>query len=297
IITLAFFHKLYENHSYGKFISGNKSSLEKINRDLILSHYKKYFIPNEAIVVIYGDFEEDEMLSTIKENLGKWKKGEQIKFADSEQNLIKGKNLIIIDKPDVTQTQIRFGNKGIKVNDKDYFALQVANTIFGVGFTSRLMEEIRVKRSLSYGASSSFSSFKEGGSYVISTFTKNSSVKEVFDVIFDQLKKYREIGPTDKEIEKAKNYIIGDFARDLQSPESLTSQIAELYFYNKDKMFLTNYVQNIRKVSKNEILKVINKYFLVDDLLMMIVTNNNEVNPQLIEYKNTQVINYQKIMD
>ncbi|MBU2445423.1 MAG: insulinase family protein [Bacteroidetes bacterium] len=297
IISAAFLKEIFEGHPYGKVLKGRKRSLLNIDQNTIKWHYKKYFVPNNSLLVLFGDFDKTEMLGQLKNAFADWKKGDELKFESKEQKYFSGRQLIIIDKPDVTQTQIRFGNKGMKVNDKDHYAVQVANTVFGTGFTSRLVEEIRVKRSLSYGASSSFAAYQDGGTYSISTFTKNSTVKEVFDVLFTELKKYREKGPTDKEILKSKNYLIGDFARDLQSPEMLTMYMADMIFYKRGENYLADWVNNIRNVTRREIEKVIQKYFLMDDLLMMIVTNSSEVKPQVESYGKIKEVNYLSVWE
>ncbi|MBM4176362.1 MAG: insulinase family protein [Ignavibacteria bacterium] len=297
IISTAFSLEIFEGHMYGKVLKGRKKSLLNIDQNAVKWHYKKYFAPNNSLLVVFGDFNKTEMFEMLKNAFAQWKKGEELKFESKEQEFFSGKQLVIIDKPDVTQTQIRFGNKGMKVNDRDYYAVQVANTVFGSGFTSRLVEEIRVKRSLSYGASSSFASYQDGGTYLISTFTKNSTVKEVFDVLFNELKKYRDKGPSEKEILKAKNYLIGDFARDLQSPEMLTRYIADMVFYNRGENYLAEWVNNIRKASRIDIEKAIQKYFLMDDLLMMIVTNSSEVKPQVKTFGKVKEINYLSVLE
>lgn len=297
IISAAFPQEIFEGHPYGKVLKGRKRSLLNIDQNTIKWHYKKYFAPNNSLLVLFGDFDKAEILEILKNAFADWKKGEELKFESKEQKYFSGRALVIIDKPDVTQTQIRFGNKGMKVNDKDHYAVQVANTVFGSGFTSRLVEEIRVKRSLSYGASSSFAAYQDGGTYLISTFTKNSTVKEVFDVLFTELKKYREKGPTDKEILKAKNYLIGDFARDLQSPEMLTMYIADMVFYKRGDSYLADWVNNIRNVTRSEIENVIQKYFLMDDLLMMIVTNSSEVKPQVESFGKIREVNHLSILE
>jgi zinc protease len=297
IISAAFSREMFEGHPYGKVLKGRKRSLLNIDQNMIKWHYKKYFAPNNSLLVVLGDFDKAKMLETLKNAFADWKKGAELKLEPQEQKYFSGKQLVIIDKPDVTQTQIRLGNKGMMVNNKDYYSVQVANTVFGSGFTSRLVEEIRVKRSLSYGASSSFSSYQDGGTYLISTFTKNSTVKEVFDVLFTELKKYRDKGPTEKEILKAKNYLIGDFARDLQSPEMLTMYISDMIFYKRGENYLAEWVNNIRAITRSDIEKAIQKYFLMEDLLMMIVTNSGEVKPQVESYGKIKEINYLSVLE
>ena len=97
---------------------------------------------------------------------------------------------------------------------------------------------------------------KNGGSFLISTFTKNETVKEVVEVILTEIKKYREIGPTSEEITKAKNYLIGDMARDLQTPDALASNLCEIEIFNLPKDYLEKYFDNLRNVNEVDVKKL-----------------------------------------
>lgn len=116
----------------------------------------------------------------------------------------KGRKLLIVEKPDVSQTQIRIGNVSVPRSNPDYFPITVANTILGGGFSSRLVNEIRVNQGLTYNVSSRFNMFKETGTYLISTFTKNQTTRKTIDVALAEVKKFREKGASKEELEEPK---------------------------------------------------------------------------------------------
>ena len=216
------------------------------------------------------------MLEKVKQVFSGWQKGTPRTAPPSIPTQLKGRKVVVVSKPDVTQTQIRIGNVGIDVKNPDWFAVQVANSILGNGFTSRLVEEIRVKRSLSYGARSAFPAYERGGMYLISTFTKNPTTRETIDVALEEVRKYREKGATKEELLKAQNYLAGDFARDLQAPENLASNLSEMIFYGFPNDHLETYVQRLKSVTLDDIKRVVQRYFLLDDIIIMVVTNPKE---------------------
>jgi len=133
------------------------------------------------------------------------------------------------------------------------------------------VDELRVKRSLTYGVSSGFPSSLAGGTFVISTFTKNETLTEMLDALVEQLRLFRKDGPTKEEIEKAKNYLAGSYARGLQSPGTLASRLTDVELYHFPDDYLETYIEKIRSVESADIRRVITDHFMIDDLLFVIV--------------------------
>jgi predicted Zn-dependent peptidase len=271
IASLVFNKSVYGLHPYGRQTLGTRRSLAEITRDDLVAFHEKVFVPDNAILVAVGDFQSATMLQRIQETFGAWPRGVRPQWNISSSPGVSGRKVTVVDKPDATQTQIRVGNVGIDIRNPDRFALEVASTVFGGGFTSRLVEEIRVKRSLTYGAWCGFPMNLYGGSYVIGTFTKNETLAETIDVILAELSKLRERGVTKEELQKAQNYLAGDFARGLQTPEALASQISDIELYGFPGDYLETYIQNIRNVQLAEVSTVIKKYFRFDDLVFVLV--------------------------
>ena len=284
IASMVFNKNVYAGHPYGRQGSGTRRSLESISRDDLMEFYHRFFVPNNAVLAVVGDFKQAEMMQKVRTAFGSWQRGELAKAHPAIPSAASGRKVVLVNKPDATQTQIRIGNTGADMKNPDRFALEVAGTIFGGGFTSRLVEEVRVKRSLTYGAWCGFPASLFGGSYVIGTFTKNETVKETIDVVLAELKKLREKGVTKDELQKAENYIAGDFARGLQTPEALASQITDVEIYRFPRNYLATYIQNIRNVQLEDVKRVIGKYFLLDDLVFVLVGPEGTVHSAVESY-------------
>jgi len=282
MVTSIYFNKVvYGSHPYGRQSFGTVASLKKITRDDIEKFYKETFLANTSILAVVGDFDAKEMLAKVKSIFSGWVKKTPKAVKIEKPVAFKGRKVFILNKSDATQTQVRIGNIGVERKNPDYFAITVANTILGGGFTSRLTEEIRVRRSLTYGVSSSFSSNLEGGTYLISTFTKNPTTREIIDVALNEIKKFRDGGATQQELLKAQNYIAGGFSRSLQAPEALAAQISDVEFYQFPGDYLETYIQKVKAVTLDDVKRVANKYFPYDDIIAVVLTPAKETRASL----------------
>lgn len=281
IATEAFYQFLFEKNPYAHPVDGTEASVKNITREDVVNFYKKYFVPQYSILTWVGDFSTPTVKQKVEKSSGGWQKSNTNLAKIPVPAKFKGRKLLIVEKPDVTQTQIRIGNISVPRNNPDYFPLVVANAILGGGFSSRLVNEIRVNQGLTYGVSSRFSMFKETGAFVISTFTKNKTTRKTIDVALAEVKKFREKGVAQEELQGAKNYLKGLFPLRLETPEALASQISDIEFYNLDPKFVDTYMQKIEAVTLDDIKRVANKYFDYQDVVFVVVTNPKETRKDL----------------
>jgi predicted Zn-dependent peptidase len=297
IASIAFRKNIYGSHPYGMQSGGTRSSLDLIDRHHLVAFHTRVFTPVNAVLVVVGDFASAEMSQKIKNAFGSWERSTAPEIGVSLPARVAGRNVVVVNKSDATQTQMLFGNTGIDIKSPDYVAVIVANTIFGSGFTSRLVEELRVKRSLTYGANSSFSANLHGGSYTIATFTKNETVNETIDVVLAEIGKYRAKGATADELNKAQNYIAGSFARSLQSPGALASRLTDIELYGFRRDHLETYIQRLRAITLADVQRVAQKYFLLDDLVIVLVAPGEETSKHVQKYGATTLVELENVIE
>ncbi len=290
VVSLVFSRSVYGRHPYGLQRNGTHASINGMTRDLLLEFYRRTFMPNNAVLVVVGDVQRDTMLGKLRAVFSSWPRGERQDQKPDMPGPVVGKQVILVDKPDATQTQIRLGHTGIDIRSPDYFPVMVANTVFGGAYTSRLLEELRVKRSLTYDATSVFPAGLCGGSFGIGTFTKNGTATEAIDVILEQAGKFREKGATAEELQKAKNYIAGNFARSLQTPAALASRLTDIELYGFPAGYLAGYVEKVRGVTSDDVRRVADKYFRLDDRILVLFAPASVVRQKAEQYGTVQVI-------
>src|SRR6202008_4619763 len=143
----------------------------------------------------------------------------------------KGKRLLLVDKPDASQTYFAIGNVGVAANDSDRVAIHAGNTIFGGRFTSELNEALRVESGYTYGAQSFFDQRKTPGPFVIFSFTKNETTTPAIDLALKILAKLHKDGVTEEQLKSARSYIKGQFPPEIETSRQLARTIAMHEFY------------------------------------------------------------------
>ncbi len=283
-------------HPYAHPVDGSEASVAGMTRDGLLAFYRASFVPAGAILAVVGDIAPANALALVRARFGEWQGSASARnVAPLEVRSFPGRRVIVIDKPDATQSQIRIGNIAVPYDTPEYFPLLVANTVLGGGFTSRLVEEIRVNRGLSYGARSSLAQLKDGGYFSVSTFTKNATLRETIDVAFDQLARMRNEKLTAAELEGAKRYLVGLFPFNLETNDQLANWITTLTFYGRPLTFLEEYGAKVNAVTADDCLAVARERFWHDDDLLFVMTHYAETKDQLNGLGKIEVVRLEEL--
>lgn len=247
---------------------GTPESLKNISRNDIVSFYKKNFLPNNSVLVVVGDISFQKAVSIAKRFFGRWAKQNQSQknSTKSAVNLssAEGPKFLIVDLPKSGQAAVFYASR-IDVNRADrnqYFQSQVMNSILGGGFSSRLNQEIRVKRGLSYGAGSSFSWRAEGyANFIARAQTKNESAAEVAELMLEEIKKLAKTEVPDEEMKPRKAALIGNLARQIETCQGLSFIFSQLYSLGVSPDETKTFVEMVEKVSKEQIKQFTAKFF------------------------------------
>lgn len=269
---------IYGRHPYGGLATIR--SLQSFADADVRAYYRANFAPDRMLVVAVGDFKSDEMADRLKARFGNWTKT-GAPLPDAPVAEPSAPRIVLIDKPDATQTQVRFARIGVPRNTPDYFPIELADTILGGGFTSRLVDQIRINRSLTYGIGSIFTMRKQGGDFSVSTFTKIETTRRIIDATRDVLKQTAKKGFTEAELRKVKGYLAGQFAINAQTPEALTGQLISIAFYGLPEDYLRTYIEKLRAVSLADVNRIARTYFNPGAMSLILVAPEAAVKSQL----------------
>ncbi len=286
---------VYGAHTYGRPVLGTQKSISVISRKDILSFHDRNYEPPNCFIVVVGDVAPDTVVEIITRYMGAWNGRNKTGFSyrDTGIKSRSDRKILLVNKEDMSQAHVRIGAPGIDRRHPDYFAIQVANTIFGGGgFTSRLVDEIRVNRGLTYDISSRFSSTQDQGTFTISSFTRTETAGALIDAILTELQSLRTAGVTDAEISASKQYIAGTFPLALEGPGALATQIAGVQLFQLDEDYLQSYTDSILDVKASEVATVIDRYFVTNDLYMVVMGNATLLRPQLQGYGLIEQVEY-----
>src|ERR1700719_4570244 len=216
---------LFNGNGYGRTSDGDEISLTRIHRDAILKFYETYYAPGNTILAVAGDFQTADMKKKLEEVFGGWPSKPVTPVRIPVLPPVKGKKLLLVDKPDATQTYFAIGNVATAAGDPDRVAIRLVNTVFGGRFTSLLNEALRVESVLTYGVLSAFDPRKVLGPYGIYSYTKNESTAQAIDMALQVLQKLHKQGITADELASAKSYIKGQFPPSIETSKQLAQII------------------------------------------------------------------------
>ena len=241
---------LYGTYPYGRWVQGTKATVEGLGRGNVRNFYRRWYRPNNLTLAVVGDIKTDDAVARLREAFGSWEaRPDAVPTRAGLPEPVTTRRVLLVDQPDASQAQIRIGAMGMKRNDPELLPAQVANTVLGGGFSSKLVEELRVKRSLTYGASSAFVARLTGGDFRISTFSKSPTAVETLALALDVAGAFRREPVDPKMLDKAKSYLVGQFPLRLETPEALAARLVEIDFFGLPKDDLETYVPRVAAVT------------------------------------------------
>jgi zinc protease len=290
--TAQFEAAVFAGTPYGHPASGLKSSVESITRADVVAFHRASYAPNNAVLAVVGSVKTDDVLAAVRGAFGGWERRDVTKASFGAPAAISGRRVAVVDFPGMNQTQVRIGAVGIARNDPDYVAVQVANAILSSGFSSRLTEEIRVNRSLTYGIRSGFSAGVRPGTFAITTFTKNATTREIIDATFGELKKFRDGPIREGELTRAKNIFLARTMLQLETPAGLAATASAIELYGLPRDYVEALAGKVRALTVADISPVIRKHFEADNVLVLVYTTASETKAQLEGLGTVEVKNY-----
>ena len=284
VIRIYYLSYLYEKHPYGRPTDGDETSLAAVTRDDVLKFYQTYYAPGNTILAVVGHFNTPEMERMLEEKFGAWADKMTTAVALPEPAPVTGKKLLLVDKPDSTQTFFCFGNLGIAQTNPDSVYIEVINTLFGGRFTSMLNSELRINSGLTYGAFSYFDLLKTRGPFTASSYTPNATTEKALDLALDVLKRLHEKGVTQEQLDSAKSYIKGQFPPDIETTSQLAALLTRLEFYGLDRREVDEYFAKIDSMTLADARRVIQQYFPLENLTFVLIGKSSEIHQLAKKY-------------
>jgi zinc protease len=288
VLGAYYYGYLYGGRGYGRPDDGDEVSLPKIQRDAIAKFYDTYYAPGNMIVAVAGDFQPGEIKKKLEDVLGGWAAKPTPPVKIEAMAPVKGKRLLLVDKPDATQTYFAFGNIATAAGDPDRVAIRVVNAVFGERFTSMLNEALRVESGLTYGAQAAFDPRKAPGPFGIYSFTKNETTTQAIDLALQVLAKLHKDGITADQLKSAKSYIKGQFPPEIETSGALARRIASNEFYGLDDSEVNQLEARIDAVTLEVAKQVIQKHFPAENLVFALIGNASAIGPAVKKYAEKQ---------
>lgn len=248
---------------YGHPLSGTPESLARIKQADIARLHSTYYRPDNAILVLGGGIKASDAFKLAERLFGDWQKpatalpqsSAVVKNATGAmaKTMNEQSRVVVIDKPDAGQAAVVLTRTGIKRTDPNYFRALVANSVLGGGYSARLNQEIRIKRGLSYGASSSISARRDVGPFIAATQTKNESGAIVASLLSSELGRLSSEPVLAAELTPRKAVLTGNFSRGLETTAGLVAQVGTIALYGLSLDEINRYINNVQAIEANDV--------------------------------------------
>lgn len=252
IAQRAYYKALYGKHPYASAPIGRTSTIKRIQRKHLLAFHQQYYVARNAVIAIVGDVNRKQAKQLAEQLSTGLNAGEAAAELPQPRGIKKAREVNIAH--DSKQSHLLMGYLGMSRNDPDYIALYVGNHILGGGgFGSRILEEIREKRGLSYSAYSYFYPMRVQGPFLMGLQTRNEKLAEAEAVLRDTLHHFIAEGPTAEELQAAKQNITGGFPLRIDSNRDKLSYLAMIGFYQLPLDYLETFNARVEAVSLEQI--------------------------------------------
>jgi zinc protease len=245
----------YGGAPYGHQLGGTPASLKAMTAADLSAFHGRWWRPDNATLILTGDVTPEAGFQLAQRLFGAWRApaGPAPSPVRAKAGPPVPQRVVLVDLPDSGQAAVVASVRAVDRKDPDYFPLLVANSVLGGGYSARLNQEIRIKRGLSYGASSSLAARRDEGLLTASTQTKNESAAEVVGLLRAELQRLAAEPVGEAELTPRKAVLLGQFGRNLGTTESLAELIGSLVTYDLPLTELERYAPNVRAVGARDI--------------------------------------------
>ncbi len=272
---------IFGEHPYSN-IAPTPESVKSITRADLEAFHKANYLPNEAALVIIGDFDSAKVRPIISKDFSEqWKPGHIAHIDGSGMPARTEQHIYLVDRPGSVQSNIKLGNVAIKRTDPDYYAMALANQILGGAANSRLFLNLREAKSFTYGAYSAVSAQREPGAFGAEASVRTEVTAPSLQEFLYELSRIRNIKVSDKELNEAKKFMTGSFQLGLETQGGLAQRLLEGQLYDLPRDYLETYTDKIMAVSVDDVRNVARKHIDLKHIAITVVGDAKTIKPEL----------------
>lgn len=274
-----------KNHPAGEYLS--EETINNVSLADVKTNYSTYFVPERAYLVVVGDVKTKEVKKLVEKLFGSWVKATAPRLTYSNPTNVQYTQINFVDMPNAVQSEITlFNTVNLKMGDADFFPVILANQVFGGDFNSYLNMNLREKHGWTYGARSSVGFDKNMYSqFRANTQVRNAVTDSAITQALYELNRIRTEKVTEEALNNVKAGYIGRFVMQVEKPSTVARYALNIETEGLPADFYENYIKNINAVTPDDVMRVVNKYFLADNLRILVVGKAAEVLPGLESLK------------
>ncbi len=291
LADLAFSNLVFPEHPYGHQAMGTERSIEVMARSDVQQYAKEFITPANAFLVAAGDIAPESFRKLLEANLSKWNGSVRQTLVLDNADLSSRRRVGLIDREGAVQSALRVGHIGIPRNVPDFIPVSALNVLLGGYFNSRISLNLREKNGFTYGARSAFDCRGAAGPFLVSTEVRTEvTVRAVEEIISEITRLTVEMVPED-ELRMVKNYMIGNFPLQIETPLQVAGRVATLVLYGLDRKYWDTYREKLSAITCVDLYRVAREYLHPNELTIAASGNLDALEGGMGEFGELQVFN------
>ncbi len=270
---------IFGQHPYS-VVSPTPESIEAMTREELMRAHRSLFVPSNAVLLVAGDVQRDELLQRIETLFGSWRGGDAPAHDFPAPPAHAGRTVYLVDRPGSEQSNIVIANLAITRTDPDYFPLLLMHTVLGANASSRLFMNLREEKGYTYGAYTSLDARRFSGSFRATAEVRTPVTGASLAEFFKEFERIRAEDVSDKELRDAKSYLTGIFPIRLETQEGLIDQLVQIKMHGLPDVYLQTYRARIKEVTIDDVRRVANEYITPERAAIVIVGDAAAVREQ-----------------
>ena len=283
---------LFGAHPYAQ-ISPSEAQVAAYKQEDLQSVYREFYTPQNALLLLVGDFGPKEMLQSIEKVFGSWSGNKPGTKAFPTPAIPRGRRVYLVHVPGAVQTQILAGCHAITRKHPDWIKLGLTNTLYGGAFNSRLVMNIREDKGYTYSPRSSVNALRQYGYFSVSAAVRNEVVAASLTEIFYELDKLRSLAVPESELADAQNYLSGVFSLGLATQDGLLSQFSNVAQNELPDDYLETYRAKARAVTSEELLATSRKYLDSANIQIVLAGDRAQIESQAALFGDLEIFDAQ----
>src|ERR1700687_5284168 len=283
---------LFGAHPYAQ-VSPSEEQVAAYKRADLQAVYREFYTPENALLLLVGDFDSQAMLKSAEEVFGAWSgKKPGAKSAANPANP-RGRRVFLVHVPGAVQTQILAGCHAIPRKSPDWVKLGLTNSLYGGAFNSRLVMNIREDKGYTYSPRCGVHALRQHGYFSVSAAVRNDVVAASLTEIFYEMDKLRSLPVPELELAEAQNYLSGIFSMGLATQDGLLSQLATVALNELPDDYLETYRQKVRALKPEDLLTTAREYLDSANMQIVAVGDRAQIEEQAALFGEVEVYDAQ----
>jgi zinc protease len=297
--------RLFAGHAYGRPVAGEEKSVSTFTRDDVVAFHQANFAPARLRVILSGDVEPEAAVAAIARaaigrgvELGEAAPHSEPPFAAGGEagEPQPARTFVLVHKPEVSQPQVLFGCRAPAATHQDAIALRAANVLFGGGFTSRLVDRLRVDLGLTYDVNSSIDLLAEGSVFCVQSFTKSETVAPLLSEAFGELDRLKRGDLDEEALARAKSTLTTGVVEELETTDGVADLLRTSLLLKTGRDAVTRFGRELDSLELKQVQQAVARH-LPDSrhVLCVVVGDREELEPQLSPLGPVEVVDYKTL--